>query len=89
MIQEFSKIIPVTEQRLLTSGKWQYDPTSPKKVLLSFNIVEAKDYTIEPNSRIIFDDLSTLIKEKGFTALSFNEYTSLIDESAPFTMTRK
>ncbi|PKK65195.1 hypothetical protein RhiirC2_809337 [Rhizophagus irregularis] len=43
MIQEFAKVIPVTEQRLSTSG---------------------------------------------FTALSFNEYTSLIDESAPFTMTR-
>ncbi|PKY49417.1 hypothetical protein RhiirA4_527649 [Rhizophagus irregularis] len=43
MIQEFAKVIPVTEQRLSASG---------------------------------------------FTALSFNEYTSLIDESAPFTMTR-
>ncbi|UZO13547.1 uncharacterized protein OCT59_005044 [Rhizophagus irregularis] len=88
MIQEFAKVIPVTEQRLSASGKWQYDPTSPKKVLLSFNIIEAKDHTIELNSQIIFDDISTLIKKKGFTALSFNEYTSLIDESAPFTMTR-
>ncbi|RGB33837.1 hypothetical protein C1646_788107 [Rhizophagus diaphanus] len=87
MIQEFSEVIPVTEHRLSTSGKWQYDPTSPKKVLLSFNIIEAKDYTIEQNSQKIFDDLSTLFKKKGFTALSFNEYTSLIDESAPFTMT--
>ncbi|EXX76972.1 hypothetical protein RirG_028140 [Rhizophagus irregularis DAOM 197198w] len=31
MIQEFSKVIPVTEPRLSTSGKWQYAPTSPKK----------------------------------------------------------
>ncbi|PKY21346.1 hypothetical protein RhiirB3_524953 [Rhizophagus irregularis] len=59
MIQEFSKIIPVTEQRLSTSGKWQYDPTSPKKVLLSFNIIEAKDYTIKSNFQIIFDNLNT------------------------------
>ncbi|GBC21434.1 uncharacterized protein OCT59_005050 [Rhizophagus irregularis] len=88
MIQEFAKVIPVTEQRLSTSGKWQYDPTSPRKVLLSFNIIEAKDNTIESNSQIIFNDISTLINKKRFTALSFNEYTSLIDESAPFTMIR-
>ncbi|GBC21452.2 hypothetical protein GLOIN_2v1885764 [Rhizophagus irregularis DAOM 181602=DAOM 197198] len=88
MIQEFAKVIPVTEQRLSTSGKWQYDPTFPKKVLLSFNIIEAKDDIIESSSHIIFNDLSTLINKKGFTALSFNEYTSLIDESAPFIMTR-
>ena len=86
MIREFSKTIPVAEQRLSTSGRWQYDPTSLKKVLLSFNIIEAKDYTIKLNFQIIFDNLNTLIKKKGFTALSFNEYTSLIDESAPFTI---
>ncbi|PKY29893.1 hypothetical protein RhiirB3_446711 [Rhizophagus irregularis] len=89
MIQEISKIIPVNERRLSTSGIWKYDPTSPKKILLSFNINEAKDdHTIEPNSQIIFENLRTLIKQKRFTALSFNEYTSFIDESAPFVMAR-
>jgi hypothetical protein len=29
-----------------------------------------------------------LITNKGFTVLSNNEYTSLIDESSPFTMTQ-
>ncbi|PKC62148.1 hypothetical protein RhiirA1_538705 [Rhizophagus irregularis] len=71
MIQEFSKIIPVDEQRLSTSGIWKN---------------EAKG-AIELSSRTIFDDLSTLIKKKGFRALSNNEYTSLI-ESASFIMTR-
>ncbi|PKY30505.1 hypothetical protein RhiirB3_486562 [Rhizophagus irregularis] len=89
MIREFSKTIPVAEQRLSTSGRWQYDPTSPKKILLSFNIKEAKDdHAIEPNSQTIFEILRTLIKQKRFTALSSNEYTSLIDESAPLIMTR-
>ncbi|GBC27317.2 hypothetical protein GLOIN_2v1885764 [Rhizophagus irregularis DAOM 181602=DAOM 197198] len=86
VIQEFSKIIPVNEQRITTNGKWQYDPTSPKKVLLSFTINEAKS-AMEPSSKIIFDNLGTLIERKGFTALSNNEYSSLIDESASFTMT--
>ncbi|GET60705.1 hypothetical protein GLOIN_2v1481815 [Rhizophagus irregularis DAOM 181602=DAOM 197198] len=90
MIREFSKTIPVAEQRLSTSGRWQYDPTSPKKILLSFNIKEAKDdHAIEPNSQTVFEILRTLIKQKRFTALSSNEYTSLIDESAPLIMTRK
>ncbi|PKY34783.1 hypothetical protein RhiirB3_532939 [Rhizophagus irregularis] len=88
VIQEFSKIIPVNEQRITTNGKWQYDPTSPKKVLLSFTINEAKS-AMEPSSKIIFDNLGTLIERKGFTALSNNEYSSLIDESASFTMTSK
>ncbi|PKY59504.1 hypothetical protein RhiirA4_515411 [Rhizophagus irregularis] len=89
MIREFSKTIPVAEQRLSTSGRWQYDPTSPKKILLSFNIKEAKDdHAIELNSQMIFEILRTLIKQKRFTALSSNEYTSLIDESAPLIMTR-
>jgi hypothetical protein len=88
MIKEFSTIIPVNEQRLSTNGRWQYDPTSPKKLLLSFNINEAKDNTIEPSSQEIFDYLSALITNKGFTALSNNEYMALIDESSPFTMTQ-
>ncbi|POG58553.1 hypothetical protein GLOIN_2v1885764 [Rhizophagus irregularis DAOM 181602=DAOM 197198] len=59
------------------------------KILLSFNINEAKDdNTVEPNTQTIFENLNTLIKQKRFTALSFNEYTSLIDESAPFIMTK-
>jgi hypothetical protein len=90
MIQEFSKVIPVNEQRISTSGIWKYDTTSPKKILLTFKINEAKDdHIIEPNSQTIFEILRTLIKQKRFTALSSNEYTSLIDESAPFIMTRK
>ncbi|GBC29470.2 hypothetical protein GLOIN_2v1791295 [Rhizophagus irregularis DAOM 181602=DAOM 197198] len=88
MIQEFSKVIPVNEQRISTSGIWKYDTTSPKKILLTFKINEAKDHAIEPNSQMIFEILRTLIKQKRFTALSSNEYTSLIDESAPFIMTR-
>ncbi|POG57780.1 hypothetical protein GLOIN_2v1791295 [Rhizophagus irregularis DAOM 181602=DAOM 197198] len=89
MIREFSKTIPVTEQRISTSGIWKYDTTSPKKILLTFKINEAKDdHIIEPNSQTIFEILRTLIKQKRFTALSSNEYTSLIDESAPFIMTR-
>ncbi|PKY59451.1 hypothetical protein RhiirA4_515309, partial [Rhizophagus irregularis] len=88
MIQEISKIIPVNEQRISTSGIWKYDPTSPNKILLSFNINEAKDDHTEPNSQIIFENLRTLIKQKRFTALSFNEYTSFIDESAPFVIAR-
>jgi hypothetical protein len=88
MIKEFSKIIPVNEQRLSTNSRWQYDPTSPKKLLLSFNINEANDNIIEPSSQAIFDYLSALITNKGFTALSNNEYTSLIDETSPFTMTQ-
>ncbi|POG75247.1 hypothetical protein GLOIN_2v1770458 [Rhizophagus irregularis DAOM 181602=DAOM 197198] len=87
MIQEFSKVIPVNEQRLSTNGKWQNDPFYPKK-LLSFTINEAKN-AIEPSSKTMFDNLNTLIEKKGFTALSNNEYTSLIDESASFTITRK
>ncbi|RGB41177.1 hypothetical protein C1646_752438 [Rhizophagus diaphanus] len=63
MIQAFSKIIPVDEQRISTNDRWKN---------------EAKG-AIE---RTIFNDLSTLIKKKGFRALSNNEYTSLIDESA-------
>jgi len=87
IIQGFSKIIPVNEQRITTNGKWQNDPTSPQKVLLSFTINEAKN-TVEPSSQTIFDNLNTLIEKKEFTALSNNEYTSLIDESASFTITR-
>ncbi|UZO00153.1 uncharacterized protein OCT59_001407 [Rhizophagus irregularis] len=86
MIQEFSKVIPVNEQRLSTNGKWQNDPFYPKK-LLSFTINEAKN-AIEPSSKTMFDNLNTLIEKKGFTALSNNEYTSLIDESASFTITQ-
>ncbi|UZO02582.1 uncharacterized protein OCT59_021061 [Rhizophagus irregularis] len=86
IIQAFSKIIPVDEQRITTNGKWQNDSTFPKQVLLSFTINEAKS-AMEPSSKTIFDNLGTLIKRKGFTALSNNEYTSLIDESASFTMT--
>ncbi|PKC57174.1 hypothetical protein RhiirA1_472911 [Rhizophagus irregularis] len=67
MIQEFSKVIPVNEQRLSTNAK----------------------NAIEPSSKTMFDNLNTLIEKKGFTALSNNEYTSLIDESASFTITRK
>ncbi|RGB34263.1 hypothetical protein C1646_760736 [Rhizophagus diaphanus] len=55
IIQAFSKIIPVDEQRITTNGKWENAPTSPKKVV---------------------------------TALSNNEYTSLIDESTSFTITQ-
>ncbi|PKY27228.1 hypothetical protein RhiirB3_473375 [Rhizophagus irregularis] len=87
IIQAFSKIIPVDEQRITTNGKWKNDPTSPKKVLLSFAINEAKN-AIEPSSKTIFDNLSTLVEKKGFTALSYNEYTSLIDESASLTITQ-
>ncbi|RGB23568.1 hypothetical protein C1646_774296 [Rhizophagus diaphanus] len=87
IITAFSKIIPVDEQRITTNGKWQNDPTSPKKVLLSFTINEAKS-AIKPSSQTIFDNLSTLVKRKGFTALSNNEYTSLIDESASLTITQ-
>ncbi|GBC25777.2 hypothetical protein GLOIN_2v1885764 [Rhizophagus irregularis DAOM 181602=DAOM 197198] len=86
IIQEFSKIIPVDEQRITTNGKWQNDPTFPKKVLLSFTINEAKS-AMEPSSKTIFDNLGTLIERKRFTALSNNEYSSLIDESASFTIT--
>jgi hypothetical protein len=60
----------------------------PKKLLLSFNINKAKDNTIEPSSQTIFNYLSALITNKGFTALSNNEYMSLIDKSSPFTMTQ-
>ncbi|PKK64079.1 hypothetical protein RhiirC2_811632 [Rhizophagus irregularis] len=87
IIQAFSKIIPVDKQRITTNGKWKNDPTSPKKVLLSFTINEAKN-AIEPNSKTIFDNLRTLVEKKGFTALSSNEYTSLIDESASFVITQ-
>ncbi|PKY20616.1 hypothetical protein RhiirB3_498292 [Rhizophagus irregularis] len=86
IIQEFSKIIPVDEQRITTNGKWQNDPTFPKKVLLSFTINEAKS-AMEPSSKTIFDNLGTLIERKRFTALSNYEYSSLIDESASFTIT--
>ncbi|GBC27296.2 hypothetical protein GLOIN_2v1885764 [Rhizophagus irregularis DAOM 181602=DAOM 197198] len=86
VIQEFSKIIPVDEQRITTNGKWQNDPTFPKKVLLSFTINEAKS-AMEPSSKTIFDNLGTLIERKRFTALSNYEYSSLIDESASFTIT--
>ncbi|RGB40402.1 hypothetical protein C1646_753350 [Rhizophagus diaphanus] len=86
IIQEFSKIIPVDKQRITTNGKWQNDPTFPKKVLLSFTINEAKS-AMEPSSKTIFDNLGTLIERKRFTALSNNEYASFIDESASFTMT--
>jgi hypothetical protein len=34
MIKEFSKIIPVNEQKLLTNCIWQYDPTSPQKIIV-------------------------------------------------------
>ncbi|PKY37189.1 hypothetical protein RhiirB3_461792, partial [Rhizophagus irregularis] len=64
MIQEFSKVIPVNEQRISTSGIWKYDTTSPKKILLTFKINEAKDHAIEPNSQMIFEILRTLIKQK-------------------------
>ncbi|RGB28059.1 hypothetical protein C1646_768306 [Rhizophagus diaphanus] len=86
MIREFSKIIPVDEQRITTNGKWQNDPTFPKKVLLSFTINEAKS-AMEPSSKSIFDNLGALIERKGFTDLSNNEFTSLIDESASLTIT--
>ncbi|RGB40278.1 hypothetical protein C1646_800343 [Rhizophagus diaphanus] len=86
IIQAFSKIIPIDKQRITTNGEWQNDPTFPKKVLLSFTINEAKS-AIEPSSKTIFDNLGTFIERKGFTALSNNEYTSLIDESASFTIT--
>ncbi|PKY50367.1 hypothetical protein RhiirA4_466824 [Rhizophagus irregularis] len=67
----------------------KYDTTSPEKILLTFKINEAKDdHAIELNFQTIFEILRTLIKQKRFTTLSSNEYTSLIDESAPFTMTR-
>jgi hypothetical protein len=88
MIHEFSEIVPVREQRLSTNNKWQNDPIYPQKILLSFRINEAKDNT-ELNSQVIFDSLKALIKNKGYTALSVNEYTSLIDESASFEMTSK
>ncbi|PKY57619.1 hypothetical protein RhiirA4_549733 [Rhizophagus irregularis] len=87
IIQAFSKIIPVDEQRITTNGKWKNDLTSPQKVLLSFTINEAKN-AIKPSSKTIFDNLSTLVKKKRFTALSNNEYTSLIDESASFAITQ-
>ncbi|PKK60294.1 hypothetical protein RhiirC2_818958 [Rhizophagus irregularis] len=86
IIQAFSKIIPVDEQRITTNGKWQNDSTFPKQVLLSFTINEAKS-AMEPSSKTIFDNLGTLIERKRFTALSNYEYSSLIDESASFTIT--
>ncbi|PKY54591.1 hypothetical protein RhiirA4_473482 [Rhizophagus irregularis] len=86
IIQAFSKIIPVDEQRITTNGKWKNDPTFPKRVLLSFTINEAKS-AMELSSKTIFDNMGTLIERKRFTALSNNEYTSLIDESAAFTIT--
>ncbi|RIA85737.1 hypothetical protein C1645_808122, partial [Glomus cerebriforme] len=81
LFQELSNIIPVNNQRLTSNGRWQYDPTAPKKVLLSFNINEAKDDATEQSSLTIYDHLNTLIAQKDYTALSNSNYTYFIDDS--------
>jgi hypothetical protein len=80
LIQEFSTMIPINGARLSSNERSQPDPDSPDNLFLSFKINEAKDDANEPSSSTIYENLRAMIENRGYTAVSNDNYTSLVDK---------
>ncbi|RGB30788.1 hypothetical protein C1646_764887 [Rhizophagus diaphanus] len=76
---ELAKAIPVSSERITTSGRHQIDTTvSPEQYILSINIKKAKNKG-ERSVNSIAEDLNTLIKNKLITVIGSGSYSNYLD----------
>ncbi|PKY51381.1 hypothetical protein RhiirA4_468374 [Rhizophagus irregularis] len=76
---ELAKAIPVSSERITTSGRHQIDTTvSPEQYILSINIKKAKNKG-ERSVNSIVEDLNTLIKNKLITVIGSGSYSNYLD----------
>ncbi|PKC08437.1 hypothetical protein RhiirA5_416906 [Rhizophagus irregularis] len=76
---ELAKAIPVSSERITTSGRHQIDTTvSLEQYILSINIKKAKNKG-ERSVNSIAEDLNTLIKNKLITVIGSGSYSNYLD----------
>jgi hypothetical protein len=86
---ELAKAIPVSSERITTSGRHQIDTTvSPEQYILSINIKKAKNKG-ERSVNSIAEDLNTLIKNKLITVIGSGSYSNYLDHEYGYETIRK
>ncbi|CAG8550524.1 12249_t:CDS:2, partial [Funneliformis mosseae] len=78
LIQEISSILPVDLDRLESKGSYQIDAST--QVIIPLQIKSTKD-TYKRNADSLQKDFDIMIKYKGFTEISMNNYTSFLDQT--------
>ncbi|RGB30362.1 hypothetical protein C1646_765464 [Rhizophagus diaphanus] len=79
LTQELAKAIPVSTERITSSGRHEIDTSvSPEQYILSINIEKVKNK--DDNSvNLVASDLNTLIKNKFITLIGSGEYSNYLD----------
>ncbi|CAG8693719.1 5806_t:CDS:2, partial [Ambispora leptoticha] len=78
--RELILAIPIDESRISTSGKYQYDTSTPtKQILISFEFASTRNLT-QRNTKSLIDDLNTLVTQRDYSPISFYSLTSYLDK---------
>ena len=78
-MNELAKIVPVSNNRIMTNGYYQIDLAS-NQILISIKILKSDDSSVINVSSIV-KTLNKLMKNKERTSISENDLLLMLDES--------
>ncbi|GBC03264.1 hypothetical protein RclHR1_05040005 [Rhizophagus clarus] len=79
--QELANAVPVSLDRITTSGRHEIDKSvSPEQYILSINVEKAK-IKGDKSVNLVVHDLDTLIRNKLITVIGTGEYTNYLDSN--------
>jgi hypothetical protein len=86
---ELAKAVPVSQERITTSGRHEIDTSvTPEQYILSINIEKAKNKG-ERSVDSIANDLDILIKNKLITVIGSGAYSNYLDHVYGYETIRK
>jgi hypothetical protein len=84
LTSQLAEIIPVQSDRIKSDNRFQVDAKAPlRQILISIRVLKSHNIS-ELNIPAIVKDLDILVSNKEITSISFNNLTSMLDNTYGF-----